>query len=429
MSIFQQPSFLASSNIYCVNLRQYTPEGTFAAFSGHLPRLKDMGVEIIWFMPIHPIGKVRKKGTLGSYYSISDYTDTNPEFGSKADFRQLVEYAHSLGIKVIMDWVANHAAWDNVWTKDHPDFFERDAEGNFKPPYDWDDVIQVNHNNPDEQQAMIDAMLYWIREFDIDGFRADLAHLTPLPFWINARVQASSVKDNLVWLAETENIEYHQAFDISFTWKWMHATEEYCKGQQPFSALTDCLQYYKTDFPSDALRLWFTSNHDENSWNGTAFEKYGDYVKALSVFNATWQGLPLIYSGEEDMLDKRLLFFDKDPIEWKNGFAWHGFYKTLLELRKNCAAIGSDPESFPQWIPGTREKELIAFYRSRGSSVLITAINMSKEKQVFSASIPELNGMYTNIFTGKEIWLNEDIVMELEAGEFAVLQTPAADHQ
>lgn len=177
MSIFKQPSFLASSNIYCVNLRQYTAEGTFNAFSNHLPRLADMGVEIVWFMPIHPIGKVKRKGTLGSYYSISDYTDTNSEFGCKQDFKKLVDAAHALNIKVIIDWVANHSAWDNVWTKNHPDFFERDEQGNFKPPYDWDDVIQINHSNPQQQQAMIDAMLFWIREFDIDGFRADLGIL------------------------------------------------------------------------------------------------------------------------------------------------------------------------------------------------------------------------------------------------------------
>jgi len=423
LSIFKQPSFLASSNIYCVNLRQYTAEGTFNAFSNHLPRLADMGVEIVWFMPIHPIGKVKRKGTLGSYYSISDYTDTNSEFGCKQDFKKLVDAAHALNIKVIIDWVANHSAWDNVWTKNHPDFFERDEQGNFKPPYDWDDVIQINHSNPQQQQAMIDAMLFWIREFDIDGFRADLAHLTPLPFWINARTQASAVKDNLIWLAETENVEYHQAFDISFTWKWMHDTEEFCKGQKPFSTLTDCLQFYKNNFPANALRLWFTSNHDENSWNGTAFEKYDNNVQALSVFNATYPGLPLIYSGEEDILNKRLKFFDKDIIEWSGSFKWHQFYKTLLHLRKSCNAINSNIESFLKWIPGANEKELLAFYRKRANSLLIVAINLSKANQECSINMPELNGHYKNVFTNEKLWLNEIITIELNAGGFVVLQS------
>ncbi|RYD74733.1 MAG: 1,4-alpha-glucan branching protein, partial [Sphingobacteriales bacterium] len=335
MSNFKQPAFLASSNIYCVNLRQYSTEGSFNAFATQLPRLKDMGVEILWFMPIHPIGKIKRKGSLGSYYSIADFTDVNPEYGSKADFKNMVDAAHGLGMKVIMDWVANHAAWDNVWTQTNPDFFVKDEQGNFKPPYDWDDVIQIDHSNSTQQQAMIDAMLYWIKEFDIDGFRADLAHLTPLNFWINAREQASAVKNNLVWLAETEDIQYHQAFDISFTWKWMHATEEYVKEQKPFNNLPQILEHYKHDFPANAQRLWFTSNHDENSWNGTAFEKYGEYVKALTVFNFTYYGVPLIYSGEESGLNKRLKFFDKDPINWNEKSEWSAFYKTLLHLRKD----------------------------------------------------------------------------------------------
>lgn len=382
-----------------------------------------MGVEILWLMPIHPIGKIKRKGTLGSYYSISDYTDTNPEFGTRDDFRKLLNEAHRLGMKVILDWVANHSAWDNVWTLHHPDFFESDAQGNFKPPYDWDDVIQINHNNQAQQQAMIDAMLYWIREFDIDGFRADLAHLTPLPFWINARTQASALKNNLIWLAETENIDYHQAFDISFTWKWMHDTEEYCKGQKSFSALTDCLEWYKNDFPKDALRMWFTTNHDENSWNGTAFEKYGNHVQALSVFNATYHGIPLIYSAEEDMLNKRLKFFDKDAIDWHNNFIWHGFYKTLLQLRKKCAAIGNAPESFPQLLPNAADKNLIAFYRKYRETTLVVAINLGSHKQLYKTTLSKLNGHYRNVFTNQQVWLNEEINIELEAGSYAVLES------
>lgn len=422
MSNFPQPSFLLSSNIYSVNLRQYSAEGSFSAFEKQLPWLKEMGVEILWFMPVHPIGKVKRKGTLGSYYSIADFRDINPEFGSKDDFKQTIETAHKLGMKVIMDWVANHAAWDNVWTQTNPDFFVRDEQGNFKPSYDWDDVIQIDHNNANEQQAMIDAMLYWITDFDIDGFRADLAHLTPLEFWINARVQASTVKDNLIWLAETEDINYHQAFDISFTWRWMHATEEYCKGQKDFSALTETLEYYKDDFPADAVRMWFTSNHDENSWNGTAFEKYGAYVKALTVFNCTYQGIPLIYSGEETGLDKRLKFFDKDPINWNEHSEWHGFYKTLLALRKNNKAIAAGTDSFPVWIPGAEERNMLAFYRKTNDSTLLVFINMSKEKQNLSFDTGELKGNYCNVFNGENIWLNEGGWIALEPAAFVVAE-------
>ena len=382
-----------------------------------------MGVEILWIMPIHPIGKLKRKGTLGSYYSIADFTDVNPEFGTKADFKNMVDTAHRLGMKVILDWVANHAAWDNVWTVTNPEFFIRDAQGDFQPPYDWDDVIQVDHNNEAEQQAMINAMLYWIGDFDIDGFRADLAHLTPLAFWINARVQASAVKQDLIWLAETEDINYHEAFDISFTWRWMHATEEYLKGQKDFSALPGTLEFYKDDFPADAVRMWFTSNHDENSWNGTAFEKYGNYVKALTVFNFTYAGIPLIYSGEESGLNKRLKFFDKDPIEWNENSEWRQFYTTLLQFRKTNKALRNGPETFPVFLPGAAEKNMLAFYRESDGDRVLVFINLSKDSQAFSFDTSLLQGTYQDIFSGETTWLNDGGQVSLGAAGFALLKS------
>ncbi len=228
-SLFQPPAFLNNAVIYEVNIRQYSPEGTFNAFAAHLPRLKELGADILWLMPIHPIGLKKRKGTLGSYYSISDHKGINPEFGNAGDLRSLVTKAHAFGMKIIIDWVANHTAWDHVWTKTHPEFFVRNDKGDLTAPYDWDDVIQIDHSNSGEQVAMQDAMQYWIEEFDIDGFRADLAHLTPLQFWKDARLKLTPLKKDLVWLAETEEIFYHEAFDISYTWEWMHATEKFSK--------------------------------------------------------------------------------------------------------------------------------------------------------------------------------------------------------
>lgn len=420
--MFTQPSFLAASNLYEVNLRQYTAQGSFKAFATHLPRLKEMGVEILWLMPIHPIGIKNRKGTLGSYYSIKNFMDVNPEFGSKEDFKILVAEVHRLDMKIILDWVANHAAWDNVWTHTNPDFFERDEAGNFKPPYDWDDVIQINHSNPQEQQAMIDAMKYWVSDFDIDGFRADLAHLTPLPFWINARTQLSELKTDLVWLAETEEINYHQAFDISFSWRWMHDTEDYCKGKKGFDMLTDTLRHYKNDFPENALHMYFTSNHDENTWNGTAFEKYGAYVKALAVFNNTYYGIPLIYSGEELPLNKRLKFFDKDTLNWEEKIELHSFYKTLLLLRKNNKAIAAGMSSTPIFIEDAAFKNIIAFYRKADDTVLLVFINMSKQKETLIFSTEYLHGNYRNIFNGEIVSLPESGIVELEPGAYMVLE-------
>ena len=308
-AFYKRADWIANTNIYEVNIRQYSAEGSFNAFAASLPRLKDMGVEVLWIMPIHPIGKTNRKGVLGSYYSISDFKGINPEFGTGADFKNLIKSAHNMGMKVIMDWVANHAAWDNVWTMDYPEYFVRDEDGNFKAPYDWTDVIQIDHTNAAEQDAMIDAMQYWVTDFDIDGFRADLAHLTPLAFWKKARTRIEALKPNLFWLAESEEIDYHQVFDASFTWEWMHCTENYYKGKAGFNNLYDVLAKYDTSFPESAHRLYFTSNHDENTWNGTGSEKYGDMLKCLSVFSCTWNGIPLIYNGEEMPNTKRLKFF------------------------------------------------------------------------------------------------------------------------
>jgi alpha-amylase len=415
---FQPASYLHRSNIYCVNLRQYSQEGSFRAFQEALPRLKQMGVEILWFMPIYPIGKIRRKGSLGSYYSISDFRDTNPEFGTQEEFRELVTAIHTAGMKLILDWVANHAAWDNVWTVDHPEYFERDETGAFKPPYDWDDVIQIDHGNKAQQEAMTDAMLFWIKEFDIDGFRADLAHLTPLPFWINARQKASALKPDLVWLAETEEISYHQAFDISFTWQWMHDTEDYCKGKKPFENLLNTLLKYQEQFPTQALRMWFTSNHDENSWNGTAFEKYGPFVKALTVFNCTYPGIPLVYSGEESGLNKRLQFFDKDVINWDLPSEWELLYRALFQLRRSHPVFAEGAQPTLEILTEAAQKNMIAFKRAYQSAALLVIINLGGQPQYW-----ELEARYSFVQVGAETPVVENgNTLLIPSGGYMILQ-------
>ncbi len=355
MKEFNVPAFLNNSNIYEVNIRQYTPEGTFRAFAEHLPRLKEMGVEILWLMPIHPIGIPHRKGSMGSYYSISDHKAINPEFGTIADFDDMVSRIHQLGMKVIMDWVANHTAWDHVWTIHSPHFFSRDEFG-FRSPFDWTDVIQLDHNNEEQQIAMIGAMKFWVEEKNIDGFRADLAHLTPLPFWKRARTVIDEIKPDLVWLAESEDSSYAEAFDITFTWKWMHKTREVLGKENGVEQLTSFLS--ENDLPG--LRLYFTSNHDENSWNGTEYEKYGVYAKALAVFSCLFKNsVPLIYSGQEAANIQRLKFFEKDQINWNTGEDLAGFYSGLLKLRHK-PGITFSYES----VKMIRMPDLISFYVS-----------------------------------------------------------------
>lgn len=363
MSIkFQTVGWLSAANIYEVNVRQYTPEGTFKAFSAHLHRLREMGVSILWLMPVTPISKEKRKGSLGSYYACSSYTEINPEFGDKADFKALIDQAHALGFKIIIDWVANHTGWDHVWTE-NPDWYARDEAGNFTEIHGWEDVIDLNFDNTEMQSAMIDAMKYWVGMFDIDGFRCDMAHLVQLDFWQKARQSLGKIKQ-LLWLGECDESNYSEVFDLTYSWRWMHATEHFAKnpGPETFTEIKQALQLYM-DLPPGAKKLFFTSNHDENSWNGTEYEKYGlPLAYTLAALTCLLPGTPLIYSGQELPNKKRLKFFDKDAIEWSSEPAPQlaGFYSHLLQLRKNHPAFAADA-SF-QWLSlGTEQQPVLAF--------------------------------------------------------------------
>lgn len=415
--MFQSPGFLRSSNIYEVNIRQYTTEGTFTAFSKHLPRLREMGVEILWLMPVHPIGRIKRKGTLGSYYSIRDFNAVNPEFGTGPDLQRLVENAHASGIKVILDWVANHASWDNVWTTDHPEYFSRNEDGSFISPDGWDDVIQIDHKSLEQQTAMINTMAFWVSKYDMDGFRADLAHLTPLSFWINARTKLQEVKSDLIWLAETEDATYHQAFDISFTWNWMHTTEKFIKENLPATILLNCIQN-QHEFPDEALRLFFTSNHDENSWNGTEYEKYKKYALALAVCSCTLPySIPLIYSGQEIPNNKRLKFFDKDTIEWKEDTLGE-FYARLLYIRKHLDIFRRDAitTAYPDC-----GKRMFVYLQNTKSDQLFVVINFDEFPFDLKIDIQLLNGRYVDLFSNSIYELNGNIQITIPPAGYTVL--------
>ena len=343
---FKPVEWMHNTNIYEVNIRQFTAAGTFNAFVRELPRLKDMGVKTLWFMPVTPIAQKNKKGSLGSYYACSDYTAINPEFGTLDDFKSLVKQAHEMGFKVIIDWVANHTGWDHIWTKEHPEYFLKDSATNdFKRASGMDDIIELDFSNKDLRMAMKEAMKFWVTECDIDGFRCDLAFWVELDFWKEARKELDAVKP-LFWLGEFDELEkpeYGEAFDASYTWTWMHKTEDFYKKSGTLDTLFTVLKRYD-DLGDSTTRAWFTTNHDENSWNGTEYEKYGDMAKSLAVFSATWNGIPLLYSGQELPNLKRLEFFEKDVIKWNTKNELHDFYKVLLNLKTNNPALRSgDP--------------------------------------------------------------------------------------
>lgn len=400
---FQAIDWSYNTNIYEVNLRQYTTEGSFAAFAKSLPRLRDMGIEILWFMPITPISVMKRKGTLGSYYACSDYTNTNSEFGTVDDFKNLVSTAQKLGFKIIIDWVANHTGWDHRWTVEHPDYYVKDSNGNFTERNGWDDVIDLNYDNAALRKAVINAMQFWIDECDIDGFRCDMAHLVPLDFWIEARTELDPVK-KLFWLAECEVADYHQAFDASYTWRWMHKTEEFAKHQTDVNGLWDLLMQYISEFPSTAFRAYFTSNHDENSWNGTEYEKYGPAAKNLAIFCSTWNGLPLIYSGQEMPNYKRLKFFDKDPIEWNGNYELHNFYKTLLNLRKqNLALRAGDNNVVTHRVETNANNKVFSFLRKHDLNEVFVVLNFSSEEIFLELLDEKVIGVFKNVFDNSSI--------------------------
>lgn len=393
-----------TTNIYEVNTRQYTAEGTFNAFAREMPRLKEMGVETIWFMPITPIAQKNKKGSMGSPYACSDYTSINPEFGTLDDFKKLVKEAHALGLKVIIDWVANHTGWDHVWTKTHPEYFLKDsATQDFKTASGMDDIIELDFSNPALRKAMIDAMKFWVTECDIDGFRCDLAAWVELDFWQEARPQVDAVK-HLFWLGEfdeLQNQDYGYVFDASYSWVWMHTTKNFYTNRLPFAVLDTLLQRYNI-LGDSSMRAWFTTNHDENSWNGTEYEKYGDMAKTLSVFSATWNGVPLLYSGQELPNHKRLEFFEKDVIEWTGKNTLHDFYKTLLNLHSNNPALrGGDPAVTTFRLHTENDAHIFTYLRRSGDHEVLVVLNFSDQSLPLVIKDEQLKGgNFKNVFNG-----------------------------
>lgn len=393
---------LCRSNIYEVNLRQYTPEGSFSVFANHLPRLKEMGVDILWFMPLTPISLKNRKGSLGSYYAASDLTGINPEFGSPDDCKALFRQAQEMGFRIIIDWVANHTGWDHHWTITHPDYYKKEEEtGDFKAASGMDDIIELDFENLELRKAMIGAMQYWIDEFGVDGFRCDLAFWVELDFWLEARSELRSDKV-LIWFGEYDPLDhpgYYQAFDVAYTWTWMHKSEGFCKGNEPFKALLQTLDRYLKICNEKAIPAWFTANHDENSWNGTEFEKYGEHHLVLAVFSFTYPGIPLLYSGQELPNRKRLEFFEKDSLDWNRQLQYREFYMTLCMLRKHHPAF--EENSVFEWIPGNAENLLMGYKRIKGKAELWTLLNFSNAELALNPLFTGLSGDYTNPFDNK----------------------------
>jgi alpha-amylase len=419
--VVQHPEWTKNATIYEVNVRQYTPEGTFKAFEKQLPHLKELGVDILWFMPINPIGVKNRKGKLGSYYSVKDYESVNPEFGSLEDFKTLVKQAHELGFHVIIDWVANHTAWDHLWTKTHPDFYTKDSLGKFIPPIgtDWADVIDLNYDNKQLWTEMTSALKFWVDSTKIDGFRCDVADWVPIEFWDQARTELNIIKP-VFMLAEAERPELHlQAFDATYAWNMHHIMNKIALGEKNVSALDSFFVKETSLYPLNALRMQFVTNHDENSWNGTVKEKFGDGEKAFAVLTYTVPGIPLIYSGQEANLDKRLKFFEKDLIDWNNPKAkdYFLFYQNLNKLKKeNSALWNGDKGSALTRIKTDKDLQIFAFARESIDNKVFALFNLSnKPVKVAIDTNLDFSGM-KDYFSGTQF----NNQMELKPWEYRV---------
>ncbi len=414
------------TNIYEVNIRQYTAEGTFRAFQEHLPRLKDMGVQILWLMPVTPIAEKEKKGSLGSPYAAQDYTSVNPEFGSLDDFKNLVNAAHKLGFRIIIDWVANHTGWDHTWTKTNPEFYKKNPDtGDFQTASGMADIIELDYTNPELRLAMINAMKFWIDECNIDGFRCDLSAWVTVDFWKQAK-NAVDPHKSLFWLGEydeLDNPEYGEIFDASYSWNWMHKTREFHDQHLPLEDLKDLLFRYSA-LGDATMRAWFTSNHDENTWNGTEYEKYGPFALPLAVFSVIWNGVPLIYSGQEiPLVNHRLQFFDRDTIQWPVECKLHNFYRILLRLKaENPALKGGDFEASTEILQTSEDNKILAFRRKFETAEVIAVLNFSREKVEFRLNGIQEKGIYRNVFSLQEVEISPDQLIALETGGFLVYE-------
>ncbi|MFN5418571.1 MAG: alpha-amylase family glycosyl hydrolase [Flavobacteriia bacterium] len=416
------PEWSKNSTIYEVNVRQFTPEGTFKAFQAHLPRLQKMGVDILWLMPINPIGEKNRKGSLGSYYAVKDYKAVNPEFGSMEDFKTLVKEAQKLGMHVIIDWVANHTSPDNVWVDQcHQNWYTLDSAGHLQPTIgtDWWDVADLNYNNPEMRVEMIESMKFWLKEANIDGFRCDVADWVPVDFWNSARAELDKIKP-VFMLAEAENPQHHiAAFDMSYGWEFHHVMNKIAKGEKNVSTIHE---YFKNQakFPKEAYRMQFTSNHDENSWNGTEMERMGDARFAFAVLAATVNGMPLVYNGQEASLSKRLRFFDKDTISWKK-LDLEGFYTKLLNLNKNNQALWNGTYGGElKIISDEKDPNVFAFVREKNGQKVLCVFNLSKTKQTFAYNSDYTTGTYTDLFSGKKVSLKMKGTMKLDPWGYKV---------
>ncbi|MGI9652894.1 alpha-amylase family glycosyl hydrolase [Chryseobacterium sp. RLHN22] len=424
------PEWVKNATLYELNVRQFSEEGNFKAIEKQLPRLKKLGIDIIWLMPIHPIGEAHRKGTLGSYYSVKDYYGINPEFGNAEDFRNLVNAIHDHGMYVILDWVANHTSWDNDLVEKHPDWYMKSRKGTFQSTRwrDYDDIIEFDYKNSDLRKYMTDALKFWITEYNIDGYRCDIASFIPLDFWENARAELDAIKP-VFMLAEAEDKELHRkAFDATYNWNLWNILHKIATTETSIKSLTEAyIAEHVSIFPKEGMRMNFIDNHDKNSWEGNQYSNFGDALKAAIVFTVLMDGIPLIYNGQEAGLNRSLEFFEKDPIEWKN-HEIETLYSTLFYLKHQNQALwnGNHGGEIVRVI-NDRMDQVISFVREKNGDKVISFINLSRDILVVQFDTSFDSGLYTNLFTGEKQKISETFILTMNPWDYVVLHSSSSN--
>lgn len=419
----KHPEWSKNATIYQLNTRQFTPEGTFRAAEKELPRLKDLGMDIVWLMPIQKIGEKNRKGPLGSPYAVQDYLSVNPAFGTLDDLKYFVQAAHQQHMHVILDWVANHTAWDNVLVSQHPEWYARDWKGDFTPTpwWNWTDIIDLDYSREGLRKYMTDALKYWVKEADVDGYRCDVAGFVPIDFWNNARNELDAIKP-VFMLAEWESRDLHaEAFDMTYSWSWYDAVHQITTGQKKdLSGLFEYYSWNESAYPPDIMRMTFVSNHDKNAWDGTEFEQFGKGLEAAMVLSVTGEGMPLIYNGQEAGSPKRLKFFERDPIVWRahpNG----DLYKKLFTLKKKNTALWN-----AHWgatmiaVPNNRPDQVISFVRRNDMDKVFVAINFSDQPQTVIFQDTLYHGKYADCLAGQAVELDATTKLNLKPWGYQV---------
>ena len=427
--------------IYEANIRQYSPEGTFEAFSKDIPVLKELGVKIIWIMPINPISKIKRKATgdvftseikdeeerkkyLGSYYSVSDYKAINPEFGTLDDFKNLVNTAHENDIYVIIDWVPNHTGWDHPWITEHPEYYTQNEKGEIIDPvnpdtgesWGWTDTADLNYDNQEMRDEMIADMKYWIENANIDGFRMDVAHKVPPAFFKKAVIEMKSLKP-IFMLAEAEQPDLMQnGFDMHYAWEGHHIFNDISKGHKNVKALDAYLQKQDSILEEDDINMFFVTNHDENSWAGTLKERMANNKEVFTALIYVLPGMPLIYSGQEYDLEHRLKFFEKDSIPKAKG-AYFDILKKLGELKNSNESIhgGKNAKDYKR-ISTSNDENILAF--TRNNDKLLFIANLSKEAQTFTL---KNSGNYTDYMNETALQIGENQELTFNPWEYKIL--------